>query len=982
QGSGAAARTSDTGVDFAAMVRGRATAGPLSRTLYAHAVVVTVEYALGRLLMEWGIRPQLMIGYSTGEYVAACLAGIISLEDMLRVVARRAQLIEQQPRGAMLSVMVGSEEVQGYLGDGLWLAAANSPQLCVIAGGEERIAACAERLSADGIACRSVAVERAFHTPSIAGIEEPFLDALAAVELKPPRIPVISNVTGDRLTPELARDPRYWFRHAVSPVRFAEGLATVRQRPERVLLEVGPGQGLCSFAQQHDPADGRLAVATLPGRFERHDHAAHLQGSLGKLWLGGVTIDWHRLYAREERRKVSLPTYPFERRRYWIEAAPEGDTWGVSAAPATAAGETKEPIERWYRVPEWRRRSQLRPPAAAGVGETSREGCWLVLGEGRGLVGAIDDRLGATGDRVLHVTAGTELAIGDDDRIVIDPSNPEHYSLLAHHLRANGISVRNVLHLWAAEPLAGGGSIAERIEEGLEGSFYSLLWLLQALGETSLAEETSVVAVTAGAQCVLGDDLTVPERATLQGVLEVGPQEVKDLRCCGIDLPTGEIDEACARRWAGMILREFEDGLPERAVALRGTSRWVRELVPIELGPAEPSALPLRRGGVYLITGGFGGLGRNLAAHLAEHWAAKLVLLGRSAPPAAERWDEILERADEDDSEYGQVRLLRWLAERGIDSLVITADVADREALAAAIATAREQFGPLHGVFHCAGTPGSGLILTKRRDACEAVFAPKIAGTVNLTEACAEDPLELVVYFSSVAALQGPLGQSDYAAANAFLDAYAHWQRSQGVPAISVNWGIWRYCPWQERLTAVLPAAQKFLRDRRNRLGIELDEGLEALCRVIALQAPQVAVSSILLEYLLEERLELDATTFQEPTGQPLCERPAGLLSEYVAPRLDSEQALVEIWGEALGIEGIGVADDFFELGGHSLVATRIMAEVSGRFGVTLSLRALFAAPTIEKLALAVEEQMVADLESMAELGEDELVTAEEAGDG
>ncbi|MCP4662953.1 MAG: SDR family NAD(P)-dependent oxidoreductase, partial [bacterium] len=738
------AAASDTGVDFAAMVRGEVAGGPLSRTLYAHAAVVVVEYALGRLLMEWGVRPQRMIGYSTGEYVAACLAGIISLEDMLRVIARRAQLIEQQPRGAMLSVMVGSEEVQGYLGDGLWLAAANSPQLCVIAGGEERIAACAERLSADGIVCRSVDVERAFHTPSIAGIEEPFLEVLAGVELKPPQIPMISNVTGERLTAELACDPRYWYRHAVSPVRFAEGLATVG-RPERILLEVGPGYGLCSFAQQHsEAAEEPRTVTTLPGRFERHNDAAHLQGSLSKLWLDGLAMDWRGLYGREERRKVSLPTYPFERQRYWIEGAPEARVTAAPATavddagqPATAVDEAKEPIEQWYRVPEWRRRSQLRPPADADVGAAAREGCWLVLGEERGLVRAIDDRLRATGDRVVHVTAGTEFAVGDADRIVIDPSSPDHYTLLAYHLRESGTPVKNVLHLWAAEPLAG-GSIAERTAEGLELSFYSLLWLLQALGETSLTQGTSVVAVTAGAQCVLGDDLTVPERAPLQGMLQVAPLEVENLRCCGIDLPAGEIDEACGRRWAGMIMNELEAGLPERAVALRGTSRWVRELVPIELGPAAPSSLPLRRGGVYLITGGLGGLGRTVADHLAEHWAAKLVLLGRSAPPAEERWDEILEQAAEDDPEYRQVRLLRSLADRGIESLVAVADVADREALAAAIAAAREKFGPLHGVFHCAGTPGAGLILTKRREACEAVFAAKIAGTVNLAEVCAE----------------------------------------------------------------------------------------------------------------------------------------------------------------------------------------------------------------------------------------------------
>jgi acyl transferase domain-containing protein len=960
----------DAAVDFAAMVRGDG-GGLLSRPLHAHSVVVAVEYALGRLLMAWGVQPQMMIGYSTGEYVAACLAGVLSLEDTLTVITERAKLIEAQPRGAMLSVMVGCDEAEPYLGDGVWCAAANSPQVCVLSGGTEQIAACAERLLAAGIAARRIDVEHAFHTPAIAAIEANFLEVLRQIELKAPRIPMISNVTGNRLTAELARDPGYWYRHAVSPVRFADGIATVWKRPDRILLEVGPGQGLSSFAQQQgDTGNGQLTVATMPGRHERQDDAAHLQTALGKLWLAGVALDWRGLYQREDRRKVSLPTYPFERQRYWIEAG--------HAAPVVSASDArdgKEPIEEWFRVPEWQRRG-LGYTTSQRVGQGRSGGHWMLLGDGQGLQGVIAEELRGAGERVLCVTTGPEFVTGDDDRIALDPTQAEHYSLLAHHLRSQGFTVRQVVHLWGTEPLRATAA-AGRVEEGLERSFYSVLWLLQALGESFLDEGMAMIAVTSGAKCILGDDLTAPERAPLEGLLRVAPQEVKDLRCCGIDLPIGQLDDGQRRLWARMILEEFASDLPNRSVAFRGTTRWVREMVRIPLEAAVPSALPLRRGGVYLVTGGLGGLGRAVAAHLAENWGAKLILLGRSAPPAKDRWDAILERACEDESAYCQVRLLRSLTEQGVEHMVVTADVADADALTAGVASARERFGAIHGVFHCAGSPGAGLILTKRREACEAVFASKIWGTLNLAEALAGDDLDLIVYFSSIAALQGTLGQSDYAGANAFLDAFAHWQRARGIHAISVNWGVWRYCSWQERLTAALPAAQQFLRDLRNRLGIEFEEGMDALCRVLGLGAPQVAVSSIPLEHLLKEHAELDASSFQEPSDQPLCVRPPGLMTEFVAPRMESETVLAEIWGDVLGIEQIGVVDDFFELGGHSLVGTRIMTQVCRRFGVSMSLRALFAAPTIEKLAIAVEEQIVTDLEALVDVGDGDLVGAD-----
>jgi acyl transferase domain-containing protein/acyl carrier protein len=935
-------------------------AGPLTRTLFAHAAVFAVEYALGRLFLSLGVKPQLLLGYSTGEYVAACLAGVLSLEDALAVLTERARLIERCAEGAMLSVMAGEENLQPVLGDGVWLAALNGPELSVLAGSVPGIERAATQLEARGIACQRVPVQQAFHCPLIAGIEAELLAVLRRVTLRRPEIPIISNVTGQRLTDAEACDPGYWYRHAVSPVRFAEGIASVWQRPERILLELGPGQSLCSFALQQAQGETELALSSVPGRHERTSPVAFLQSCLAKLWLHGAELDWAAAYEPGTRRKLPLPLYPFERERYWIETAEAQAT--PAALPAHDDADQKQPIDRWYFVPEWR--SRALPPELA-TSASSEHGGWLILGDEGELCAALTTALAQAGVRRVTVTAGAAFRVLDEHRLELDPTQPEHYHLLAHHLASQGIVIRRVVLLWPAQTQIGQVDL-ERTQVALERGFHSLHALLQALGETPVEAGISVLAVSSGSECVLGDDVSAPEAVVIDGLLRVAPQELAGLRCARLDLPAGAASSTVPERWVSAIVRELARDLPEPLVAYRGATRWVRELVPVQLAGASPSALPLRRGGVYVVTGGLGGIGRTVAMHLAKHWAAKLVLLGRSSIPAPETWDEVLARGDAD-PDYERVSALRSLLEQGADVLPLVADVSDRAALSAALDRARSHFGSLHGIFHCAGVPGSGLILTKPREACDAVFAAKVRGTLLLAEACKRDELELVVYFSSTLALHGAIGQADYAGANAFLDSFAHYQRSLGVHAVSIDWGMWQFDAWQDKLTAALPSVRDYLRERRERLGIGLEEGMDALDRSLSLGAAQVVVSSVPFDRLLRAHQELDLAALGQQLGAALHQRPASLMSEYVAPRSDTERVLSQIWSDTLGLDRVGIVDNFFELGGHSILGAKIMGEISRRFALTLPLRELFRCPTVEQLAALLEEQILADIEAMAD---------------
>ncbi len=331
--------------------------GPLARTRIAHPALFAVEHSLATLLLQWGVKPAAMIGYSLGEIVAACLAGVFSLEDALTLVAERARLVDALPEGAMLAVPLPVDEVAPVLGPELSVAAADGPALTVVGGPAAAVDLFAWHLSSRGVATRRLRTVHAFHTRMM----EPAVAELARLALAAPAIPFVSNVTGTWITAAEATDPEYWARHLASTVRFADGLAALmREDGPRLFVEVGPGRGLATLARQHPqrPA-GLVEIATLRDRRDEVSDQAFLLDALGRLWLAGAAPDWSAFAAAETRRRVPLPTYPFERRRYFIDA-PGTATAPAAPAPGPHRGRHRRgPHPRRRPTPRygWRRRS-------------------------------------------------------------------------------------------------------------------------------------------------------------------------------------------------------------------------------------------------------------------------------------------------------------------------------------------------------------------------------------------------------------------------------------------------------------------------------------------------------------------------------------------------------------------------------------------------------------------------------------------------
>ena len=354
--------------------------GQVTQTFIAQPALFVVEYALAKLWMSWGIRPQAMLGHGIGECVAACLAGVFSLSDALGLVAARGRLVQKQPPGAMLSIPLPEQELKTLLGRKLSLAAVNAPARCVASGPLEAVEVLEKKLEQRGVACLRLRTSHAFHSEMMDPVLHWFNAKLKKVRFHPPQIPYLANLTGKWVAAQEATDPNWWTAHLRQTVRFADGLAELGAGLHGILLEVGPGQTLTTLAQQH-PAlgPGHLIVPSLDHPEERPGEVAAMLDALGRLWLAGVTVNWAGFHSHEKRHRLPLPTYPFERKRYWVE--PGGFDPGqnpvpigtplrpteTTGAPQSQAGPFKphQETRRQSGSPTGRRAGIVRTPSAS-----------------------------------------------------------------------------------------------------------------------------------------------------------------------------------------------------------------------------------------------------------------------------------------------------------------------------------------------------------------------------------------------------------------------------------------------------------------------------------------------------------------------------------------------------------------------------------------------------------------------------------------
>jgi acyl transferase domain-containing protein/thioesterase domain-containing protein len=744
-----------------------AAAEKLNQTWLTQPALFSIEYALARWWMSLGVQPAAMVGHSIGEYVAACLAGVFSLEDALAFVAFRGRLIYELPPGFMLAVPLPAAEIP--LSGTLSVAAVNNPGMCVVSGPTAEIETLEENLAKQSVSCRRLFTSHAFHSAMMDPILEPFEKRLQGSAFQPPRIPYLSNVSGTWIKAEEATDPAYWARHIRQIVRFSDCLTELFRKPDHILIEVGPGNALTSLARLQGGASAKV-FQTLPHPRETASDFRGALNTLGQLWVSGVEIDWAKLHAPGSVQRVPLPTYPFAHQKFWIEA----DKVQSSTA---AAQPTAQPSEDGKDLTFYRR---IWKPAPLSPASAHEPGGWIVFCDSLGLGDHIAAQLIAGKQDVILVAAGSSYKQSKTNRYTVRPGVREDYDALVAGVVASGKSPSRILHLWSVVP----ESEEAPLEETLDRSFYSPLYLTQALAAQDLAG-IDIALVSNRLQQVSDEPVRNPARAVLLGPARVIPKELPGIACRAIDL---DLRNGQTRECASQLISEMTSIRTQDTIAYRNGERFVETLDPFTLSAAAERRR-LERGGVYLITGGLGGIGLVVAEHLAREFNARLVLVSRSALPPESEWNASLSNDQQSPADLQKIRKLIEIRSLAGGLMVAQADVTNLSQMRDVVASVRKQFGKIDGVFHAAGVLDDGPLMLKTAPSAARVLDPKVRGTLVLEEVLRDAPLSCFVLFSSISSIAPPAGQVDYAAANAFLDAFA---LSRKDPVTVVNWGAWR----------------------------------------------------------------------------------------------------------------------------------------------------------------------------------------------
>jgi acyl transferase domain-containing protein/acyl carrier protein len=759
----------------------------LRQTTYAQPALFAVEMGLARLWQSWGFEPDVVLGHSVGQYSAACVAGVFSLEDGALLMAERGRLFGSLPAGGrMVAAFTASARVERLTDEfpSLSVAAYNGANT-VLSGPEQDLEQAVAPLTADGVRCDWLDTSHAFHSALLDPILDEFESYANKFTFASPQRMLVCNRTGTSIGRSVKLDGNYWRRHARQPVEFAKSVRTLSDLGCKVLLEIGPQPVLTAAALRAwpDPATAPRAIASL--RRNTADHRQIIE-ALADVYVLGHTPDFSAV-RRGPARKLDLPAYPFEHRQYWYldnrESPHQQQHIGgprtqavrlledgrleelatlLDGANGNQPSQTMDVLTKLAAQHNQQRTTQSiaddryeirweKSTAKGSSAETGQVSTWLLVGDNAEAAQPLVEALTARGQR--YEVIGLPASDADQERFegVLLTAAAEDPTLRIVHFAALGSdtepSMRSLLRMQHGV-LSG----TKRLFRAAAGSEVRRpIWL-----------------VTRGAQRVVDTDTVSPDHSALWGFGRAASLELPQVWGGLADLSEGTADE-----WSRFIDHVLAEPRGEDQVALRDQALFVPRLI---RRVAAPSATPLqvRDDATYLVTGGLGSIGLEIAGYLAAHGARHLVLTSRRSP-----------------SDAAQQQIDALGAQTGCEFRVVAADVADAHDVARLLSTVRAELPPLAGIVHAAGEIGTTPLGALEDAEVDRVFAGKVWGAWYLSEAAVDLKLDFFVSTSSIASIWGGFGQTAYGAANAFLDGLSWRLRDHGVSGISVNFGPW-----------------------------------------------------------------------------------------------------------------------------------------------------------------------------------------------
>lgn len=861
----------------------------LNQTGYTQPLLFSLQYALAKLWESWGVKPAIFLGHSVGEYALACLAGVFDLPDAIKLIAARGRFMQVLPtNGGMAAVFADAETVETAIKNvsgNVVIAGYNSARLHVISGEKDAMDTVCEKLRGQGFSSQMLAVSHAFHSPLMQDMLDAFADVAGRCNYRQPTIAIISSLTGNLIDAEMST-PDYWIQHIIEPVRFSDAVNALLAENCHIAIEIGAQPHASSMAQQ---ANGAENVQWLPSLKRSVTDREVLLNAVAKLFQQGVTLDWRSFYSvSTHQRLTNLPNYPFQRQRYWLDVLP---TFAQSHLP-----QTEKSPQLYY---QWHWKDT--PLVATEFTESQT---WLIFADKTGVAKKLAEALILLGHQCHLVFVGqTNRALSSGLSWEIEPSISG-----LNYLQAQSLSTTRVIHLWSLDLSPNLSN--ELSEQAL--SCFSVMHILQKLPLESLW----LITRNANNQ---------PNQAPLRGMAKVVTLEYPKIFKGQIDL-SNDVD-------ISSLVSELNAKNIELAVSLKGNQRYVGRLLPYELTKA---AIEFNANGTYLISGGLGALGLQIAKYLAEKGAKNLILLARRA-------------ANEDHQ-----TTLDEFKKLGCQVHTLQADVSSESDMKR-VADELKNFPPLRGIIHAAGVAADKPLSQLTEEDFVRVLQAKVQGASLLHALSLNFELDFFCLFSSIAAIWGAKERAAYAAANQFLDALSTYRQTQNLPAISLNLGAWQ----GEGMAANLE--RELAKSGMNAL--KSAQVLNDLPRILAQSISQLIivdanwitlselfsgyVGANLFEHLVKVKTTFEpavqANNFLETLGRTLKNEQSTLLSERLKMELS----------ETLGLKNNKTVDaerGFFEMGMDSLMAVQFRMRLNNLLDLRLPATLAFDYPNIQHL--------------------------------
>lgn len=901
----------------------------INNTLYAQPLLFAVEYSLAQLWQSWGIKPSFLLGHSLGEYVAACIGGVFDLPDVLKLVVTRAKLMAALPEGgSMISLFAKREAVEEALSmePEVSIAAVNGPESVVVTGTKEACSRVADKFEMQGLEVRPLRVSHAFHSHLMDPILEEFRLVAKTISYSPSKIPLISNLTGEILdTDKINAD--YWTNHLRQTVEFEKGIKTLNNLGIRTFIEIGPKPILISLAQECLP---NIKGRWLSSMRNQGQTLKELLNSLKELYLSGYEINWKKFHQPFNRYKVSLPTYAFQRQRYYID--PPRKTKKAEISLQTSV---------FYRR-QWIKQS-ARSTQSTNMNEELV--CWLIFGDNDLLTQNLCEKLRDRGDQYILVKPNGNIETKEGQgNWTINPTHKNHYVALFQRIfevtKARKIYT---LFMWGLKH-EGVETHAQDYGQYIE-TYSSLLYLTQALLEQDLLEPHSLYLITQRAQSVdpTTDLLKNPLQSPLWSFARSLNVEFAEKLCHCVDMDS---TSNFSHSQMNSLLDSVRERDSEEEIIYRGGDRYVATITPCFIPIASQEQI-IFNNATYLITGGMGALGQYLTSWLALKGAKSIVLMGRSQPSVACK------------------ELITHLKKTGVTVTIFQGDISKPKECEALVKTLAELQFPLKGIIHAAGSLDDGALMSLDHERLQKIISPKLEGALHLNTIARTYDLDFFISFSSISSFLGSRGQINYSMANGFLDAFMTFRSQHNLPGLSINWG-----PWDEIGMASI------IKDKLQNYNLEQispERGVNLIEQLLQIhQSSEIAVIPLKESWKIETPIgtyDFSSLLWNMPISENSDKnRDRELLTCWVnATRSQVLQFIQETIAQLLGeVNASQLEEDvgFQDIGIDSIMALQVRERLSNAMKIELSATLIYKHPTLGKLTDFLLEKLTKEDES------------------